>query len=105
MMNLCIVTSVEKLERLRYLVKGSHMLQGRCNVPCATRDEASVDVADGISKNNSFWRNKCAGEISHGIFDGRPSLSLRMDLPTKVLCKTTIISFLKKILISQPTGK
>jgi len=75
MMNLCIVTSVENSEILRYLVKGLRMLQGWRNVPSATHDGASVDVADGISKSNHFWRNKSAGEILHSIFDGRPSLS------------------------------
>jgi len=36
MMSLCVVTSVEKSERLCYLVKGLHMLQCQCIAPCAT---------------------------------------------------------------------
>jgi hypothetical protein len=52
MMSLCIVKSVEISERLSYIVKGLHMLQCQFNVPCATRDDASVDVADGINKVN-----------------------------------------------------
>jgi len=47
-----IVKSVEISESLSNFVKGLHMLQGQCNEFCATRDDASVDVADGINKVN-----------------------------------------------------
>jgi len=52
------------------------MLQGWCSVSL-----------QHVMRPALMLLNKSSGEISHGIFDGRPSLALRIDLPPKASVK------------------